>query len=303
MRTEEDMRAPAEGIYSGDRNSTKDSLDGLSLDQRDPDYIKSLMPLWEWFYRYYFRVETDGWHHVPETGRVLLVGSHNGGIAAPDMFMCIYDWFRHFPIERPTYGLAHSNVWKIAPALGHSAAKCGAIQAKMEMAIAALQKDAAVLVYPGGLKDVFRPYSMRHSIHLAGHKGFISLALREEAPIVPVISKGAHETLIVLADFYEQLKQLHEAGMPWLFGIDPEVFPIYLGLPWGLAVGPFPNFPLPSKIHTRICAPITFNRYGDEASHDRDYVDFCYETIENRMQQELDRLVADMPGLNEPLVI
>lgn len=290
-------------IFSRDRNSTKHSLDGLSLDQRNPNYINSIMPIWEWLYRYYFRVETDGWHHIPETGRVLLVGSHNGGIATPDMFMCIYDWFRHFGMSRPAYGLAHPAIWKVAPAIGQQAAQCGAIQAKMKMAIAALQKDAAVLVYPGGAKDVFRPYSMRHSIHLAGHKGFIKLALQEESPIIPIISKGAHETLIVLADFYNLIKQLHEAGMPWLFGVDPEVFPLYLGLPWGLGIGPIPNFPIPSQIHTRICAPITFKRYGRDASHDSDYINLCYEAIQNRMQQELDRLVADKEGLNEPLVL
>ena len=46
--------------------------------------------------------------------------------------------------------------------------------------------------------------------------------------------------------------------MPWLFGIDPEVMPLYLGLPWGLALGPLLNLPLPVRIHTRVCAPIRF---------------------------------------------
>lgn len=101
------------------------------------------------------------------------------------------------------------------------------------MAIAALQRGAAVLVYPGEPEDLWRPHSMRHQIYFAGRKGFIKLALREGVPIVPAISKGAHDTLIILADFYNQLRQLHEWGMPWLLGFDPMVFPIYLGLPWG----------------------------------------------------------------------
>jgi 1-acyl-sn-glycerol-3-phosphate acyltransferase len=118
------------------------------------------------------------------------------------------------------------------------------------------------------------------------------LALREKIPIIPLISHGAHETLIVIGDCYEWVKQLHEWGMPWLFDSDPEVFPIYLGLPWGLAFGPIPNIPLPVSIHTRVCAPIIFDRYGRDAARDRVFVDACYNLVVTRMQQELNRLVA-----------
>ena len=269
--------------------------DGWSLEARDPQAIKSFLPVWEWLYKNYFRVTTDGWHHIPPQGKMLLVGSHNGGLAAPDMFMCMYDWYRRFGTERLTYGLMHPTVWKLSPPIiTQWAAQCGGVMAHPKMAIAALQKDAAVLVYPGGAQDVFRPHHLRHQINFAGRKGFIKLALKAQAPIIPIISEGAHDTLIVLADFYEQLKQLHQQGMPWLFGIDPVVFPVYLGLPWGLGIGPIPDFPLPAKIHTRICKPIIFERGGREAASDRAYVDACYQQVSQQMQLELDRLVQDV---------
>ncbi|XTZ10778.1 MAG: glycerol acyltransferase, partial [cyanobacterium endosymbiont of Rhopalodia yunnanensis] len=81
--------------------------------------------------------------------------------------------------------------------------------------------------------------------------------------------------------------------LPWLFNIDPEVFPIYLGLPWGVGIGALPNFPLPVTIHTRVCPPIIFKRYGREAATDRFYVDACYELVRSKMQQHLDQLVID----------
>ena len=60
--------------------SSKQCLDGLSLDQRDPQFIKStLMPIWDWLYHHYFQVTADGWENVPESGKVMIVGSHNGG--------------------------------------------------------------------------------------------------------------------------------------------------------------------------------------------------------------------------------
>ena len=268
-------------------------LNGWSLGQRDPQFIEFCMPLWEWFYRYYFRVQTDGWHHIPDE-QVLFVGSHNGGLVSPDMIMMIYDWFRHFGFQRQIYGLMHPNAWKTNPPVAEGAVKTGAIMAHPKMAIKALQAGASVLVYPGGAQDVFRPHSQRNQIQLAGRKGFIKLALRQQVPIIPAISYGGHDTLIVLGDFYKQAKQLHEWGMPWLLGIDPEVFPIYLGLPWIIGIGPLPNIPLPVQIHTRICPPIHFERYGQKAVRDRAYVDACYHQVVSQMQRELDQLVQDV---------
>ena len=263
---------------------------GWSLKRRNPQVIESLMPLWEWFYRYYFRVSTDGWHYIPQQEKVLLVGSHNGGLAAPDMVMSMYDWFRHFGTQRPVYGLMHRNIWKIDSNMAKLAEQTGAIVAHPQMAIAALRSNASVLVYPGGAQDVFRPHSQRNQINLAGRKGFIKLALREKVPIVPVISHGAHDTLFVLGDIYQTVKQLNQWGMPWLLDIDPEVFPIYLGIPWGLSIGPLPNIPLPAKIHIRVLPPIVFARNGKKASRDRTYVDECYQLVVNKMQQGLDDL-------------
>jgi 1-acyl-sn-glycerol-3-phosphate acyltransferase len=274
-------------------NSKTSRFDGLSLDDRNPEFIKFMLPLWEFLYRYYFRVESDGWEHVPASGKMLVVGSHNGGLVAPDMFMFLYEWFHRYGTERLAYGLMHPTVWKVSPDIASMAVQCGAIQAHPKMAIAALRKNVPVLVYPGGAQDTFRPHYLRDKIYFAGRKGFIKIALREEVPIIPIISHGAHDTLMVLGDFYEQAKQLHELGMPWLFGIDPVVFPVYLGLPWGVGFGPLPHLPLPVQIRTRVCKPIVFEKYGNEVARDRDYVDACFDLVTTKMQQELDCLIGN----------
>ncbi len=268
--------------------------DGWSLDQRDPQFLNRLMAVLECSYRYYFRVKTDGWHHIPPDKPVLFVGSHNGGLASPDTSMMLYDWLRHFGSQRPLYGLMHPNVWTVDPFLSRWGVKAGAIRAHPKMAIAALNQGYSVLVYPGGAKDVFRPYSQRAKIELNGNKAFIKLALRYNVPIIPVISKGAHDTLIVLADIYDYIKPLHEKGLfPWLYRVDPVVFPIYLGLPWIIAFGPLPNIPLPIPLHTRVCAPIAFEWTGKTAERDRTYVNQCYQFVVAQMQEEMDRLFRE----------
>lgn len=264
---------------------------GWSLEERDTRLIQDLLPKWQLAYRYYFRVKTEGWHNIPTQGNALYVGSHNGGLASPDLLMFMVDWFQRFGVETPIYGLMHPKIWLGNPPVSKLATQLGALQAHPKMAVAALQSGANVLVYPGGAEDVFRLHRHRQKIHLAGRKGFIKLALREQVPIVPLVSWGAHDTLIVLADCYEQAKTLNQRGLfPWLLGLDPMVFPIYLGLPWGLAFGPLPNIPMPVQIKTKVCKPIQFDRYGREAAKDGVYVDACYDRVVSEMQDDLNAL-------------
>jgi 1-acyl-sn-glycerol-3-phosphate acyltransferase len=264
---------------------------GWSLNRRDPEFIKAIQPVWGWLYQHYFQVQTIGWEQIP-AGQVLFVGSHNGGMAAPDMFMMLHDWFQRFGTERLVYGLMHAKVWTVYPFLAELAERVGAIPAHPKTALNALDQGASLLVYPGGAQDVFRPFDQRGHIHLAERKGFIKIALQRHLPILPAVSWGAHDTLVVLANLYPWLEQLHQRGMPWLFGIDPEVFPIYLGLPWGLAIGPLPNIPWPHPMITHVGAPIYFDRYGAQAARDRDYVDACYEQVRQQMQRDLNGLIA-----------
>lgn len=258
--------------------------------QRDPQLIRQLMPLWGWLYRHYFRVETSGWEHIPSSGQLMFVGSHNGGLATPDLPMFLYDWFRRFGLERKVYGLAHAKVWDVFPVLSKLAAAVGAIPYYPRHALAVLNDGDSLLVYPGGGQDAFRPHRLRDQIYFEGRTGFLRLAIWYGVPIVPLISWGSHDTLYVIEDCYPTAASLHQRGMPWLFGIDPEVMPIYLGLPWGFSLGPLPNIPLPARIHTRVCAPIRFNRVGHGASRDRVYVQACYRQVVDTMQQELDQL-------------
>lgn len=269
-----------------------DTLTGWSLADRNPQIIEQLLPFYGWLYEYYFRVQTSGWQNIPG-GPVLLIGSHNGGLAAPDMLMMTYDWFRQFGTERLVYGLMEPKIWRFLPPLARLATQVGALQARPQMAIAALEQGASLLIYPGGPQDVFRPYSQRHQINLGHNYGFIKLALQYKIPIIPLISQGAHSTLCVWADLYPQIQQLRQKGMPWPTVIDLEVFPLYWGLPWGLAVGPWPNIPLPLQLHTRVCPPIEFERYGEAASRQHDYVQECHALVSTLMQEQLDQLVRE----------
>ena len=264
-----------------------------ALDKRDPSFIEFLFPFWDWMYNNYFKVKSDGWSNIPKE-KVLLVGSHNGGLSSPDLQMIMYDWYRRFGTERPVYGLMHEKMWEGMPGIAYLVQKLGGIAAHPKVAMQAFEKGASILVFPGGSQDVFRPFSEWDKIQFADRKGFIKLALKESVPIVPIVTVGAHHTLIVLGDLYPVLKQLNNAGMPWPFGIEPEVYPLFIGAPWGLCAGPMLNIPFPVPIYTRVCSPIDLSKEGNQALwNDKEFVDHCYHKVKNEMQQQLDKLIED----------
>ena len=207
--------------------------------------------------------------------------------------MFLFDWFRRFGLNRQVYGLAHARVWQAYPFLADLASRVGAVPYYARNAHRIIEEGHSVLVYPGGGQDAFRPHRHRGEIHFCGRTGFLRLAIWHGLPIVPLISWGSHDTLYVIEDCYPLAKSLHNMGMPWLFDLDPEVMPLYLGLPWGIAVGPLPNVPLPCKIYTRVCPAINLERTGYEASRDKSYVRECYQRVVQLMQAELDQLILD----------
>ncbi len=283
-----ELGATGTGSAGGDAERARRELARF---RRDPQLIQALMPLWSWAHRHYFHVASRGWEHVPRQGPVLFIGSHNGGLAAPDMHMAIYEWYKHQGLERPIRGLAHPKLWRVYPLLAQLAAGTGAIPAHPRLARAALAQGSSLLIYPGGAEEACRPHRQRDRVNLQGRTGFLRLALEFDLPILPLVSWGSHDTLMILEDLYPVARALQRRGwLRWPLGVDPEVLPLYLGLPWGLMLGPIPNLPLPAPIRLSIGAPIQLDRRGVAASRDRRYVQECCQLVEMTMQRQLDQL-------------
>jgi len=152
-----------------------------------------------------------------------------------------------------------------------------------------LRDGAAVLVYPGGDEDTFRPWSQRNRIHLARRTGFIRLALQERVPIVPVVSIGGQETLFIPSDGRALARRL---GLE-RFRI--KALPLVFAPPWLVNPGDFLfHLPLPAKITVECGEPIDFaDRFGDLDPRDPEVIWACYEYVERRMQDILDGLAAE----------
>jgi 1-acyl-sn-glycerol-3-phosphate acyltransferase len=251
------------------------------LDQRDPDYIRDQLPgLWL-LASVYFRADVRGLDRIPPEGPVLLVGNHSGGNLPPDTFVFTLAFCSYFGVERPFYQLAH-NLVVSAPPLGYLR-KFGTVAANHENAQLALKSGAALLVYPGGDYEVFRPSWERNEVDFGGRKGYVKLAREAGVPIVPVASVGGQESALFLNRGQWLAKLLMADKLLRLKSI-----PILLAPPWGLVVSDlFGRFPLPAKIAIEVQEPIDIRDI--EAADDA----VIHDKVTASLQAGVDRLAAE----------
>ena len=81
----------------------------------------------------------------------------------------------------------------------------------------ALDLGSALLVYPGGDHETYRPTWESDKIDFAERTGFIKLALEHGTPIVPVVAIGGQETALFLGQGRDlakilQLERLRAEG-------------------------------------------------------------------------------------------
>ncbi|MCA9599523.1 MAG: 1-acyl-sn-glycerol-3-phosphate acyltransferase [Myxococcales bacterium] len=252
------------------------------IDDRDPDFVDLACDLFEVVGERYFRWEVHGVHHVPAKGAALLVGSHNGGIITIDSLLTIAAIRNQYGVERAVHPLAHDVLFQ-DERVRELSIRFGTLRAGQAGAAAALQAGRLVLVYPGSDYDSTRPFRDRHRIELGGRTGFLELALRERVPIVPVVSVGTHEQLIVLTRGDRLAKLL---GLKKLFRAD--VMPIALALPWGISSGLLPYFPLPAQTTIAFGEPLSWPDLGPEHAKEPAVLARCYREVEQRLQRELD---------------
>jgi 1-acyl-sn-glycerol-3-phosphate acyltransferase len=252
-----------------------------NLDQRDADYIREQLPgLWL-LASLYFRADVRGLDRIPTEGPILMVGNHSGGNLPPDTFVFTLAFCSYFGVERPFYQLAHNLVVSM-PGLG-SLRKFGTVAANHDNATMALKSGAALLVYPGGDYEVFRPSWKRHEVDFGGRKGYVRLAREAGVPIVPIASVGGQEAALFLDRGQWLAKLLMVDKLARLKSV-----PILLAPPWGLAVSDMvPRLPLPTKIAIEVQEPISIEDITDKDD------DAINDEVLASLQAGGDRLAAE----------
>jgi len=254
--------------------------------QFDPDFMRKILPFM-WRMSRYFDAEVRGLERVPD-GPVLLVGNHSGGFLTPDTTAFFDAWYRKFGLERPLVGLALDAAFAI-PGFAKLMRRIGEIPATMANAGRALDAGAAVLVYPGGDYEVYRPWTERNRIEFNGHVGFIRLALAHGVPVVPVVGHGAHDSTIILTRGEDLARALR------FDRVRMHIFPLLWQVPWGLSPMALMGIPLPAKVTLHVEEPLDWSRFRPEDADDVRVLKECYEEITGVMQARLTQLAEENP--------
>jgi 1-acyl-sn-glycerol-3-phosphate acyltransferase len=238
----------------------------------DPVYESRLRPVLDFLYKYYFRVETRGIHHVPADGRAILVANHSGVLPYDGMIVRTAVR-REQPSAREVRWLAEDFIFHL-PFLGAFMNRIGAVRACQENAERLLRQERAVLVFPEGIKGMGKLFSERYKLQRFGRGGFIKLALRTQAPIIPVSIVGAEEASPMLY----RIEYLTQAfGLPFV--------PVTPTFPF---LGPLGLVPAPTKWVVEFGAPIDLEGHGAEAAEDALLVNRLTERVRATIQKTVD---------------
>lgn len=196
----------------------------------DIDYLQAAAAPVLWLYRKYFRVEAFGLEHVPDEGRVLIVGNHSGQLpfdAAMVEMACLIDK------DPPRAVRALVDKWvPTLPFVSTIFARCGQVVGTPENCRRLLAADEALLVFPEGTRGLNKPFSERYTLKDFG-LGFVRLALESRAPIVPVGVVGAEEQAPGVFDLKPIARLLAFPHFP----ITPTVLPFPLPVRYRLWFG------------------------------------------------------------------
>jgi len=246
---------------------------------KNKNLIRLLYNLYEFGYNYYFKVEVKGKENFPYRGPALLVGNHEGAIVSPSMLMTVLAWYKEQGTKKTLFSFAHNAFFKI-PYLSSSMEELGAILNNQEDINKVFKDKGFILTYPGGAKEAFKETHLKYKVNFYNHKGFIRLAIREKVPLIPVVTIGGHDTLLILSSGESISKSLK---LNKLLGLD--VLPLSFSLPWGIGLGPFlPYIPFPTKIKVYFGKPIHLNKDTTE----KRVIDQYYTKVVRIMQKMLD---------------
>jgi 1-acyl-sn-glycerol-3-phosphate acyltransferase len=274
---EERNKLPLEFVWQRWRKlAMRDRSDVVDEFGRDPNVAARVDPLLEFLYKTYFRVETRGLGHIPDEGRALIVANHSGTLPY-DGAMIMHAVKQEHRARRAVRPLVEDFVFHF-PYLGTLMNRIGGVRACQENAERLLVQDQLVAVFPEGIKGIGKLFRERYQLQRFGRGGFVKLALKCDAPIIPTAVVGAEEIHPMVSKVTWLAKSF---GIPYL--------PVTPTFPF---LGPVGLIPLPTKWFIAFGEPLYFNaEYGAEGANDRILVNKLAEQVRVRIQEMIDGLL------------
>ncbi|HUL58984.1 MAG TPA: lysophospholipid acyltransferase family protein [Anaeromyxobacteraceae bacterium] len=229
-----------------------------------------------WFYRgaylpvaralsMYHRMTVEG--AAPPVGPAIFVTLHGAGYFVLDLVLAGYHlaWKAYHERGAPSVPFrivaAQSKIERALPGLPTVKQHFGIIDTSEASCLAVLERGEQLLVTPGGMREA-QPSRSFYRLRWEGRYGFVRLALKTGAPIVPMAVVGGAEA--------------------------------YPGLRWG-KLSLWSPVPLPARLTLALGEPIAVAKAPD-AAHDLAVVKPIQERAWRETQALYDRLLARRKG-------
>jgi 1-acyl-sn-glycerol-3-phosphate acyltransferase len=258
------------------RDDLREQLPGVEPERTVTDWgrserVEGLVDrvLYDFLYRYWFRVEVEGLENVPDEGGALLLANHSGAVP-PDGAMVAKAIKEEHPRPRPVHILAARRL-SGTPGVGMLQMKLGRVPghpANIRRLLA--DEHQLLLAFPEGKAATAKPLKERYRLRPFDGGRLVQEALRAGAAIVPVAVVGAEEALPVLPRI-SRSRLL--ARLP-----NPPVVP---------------PLPLPAKFRIRFLEPVPAEGLRRGSWEQRSVVEALTEGIRALIQENLLELVAE----------
>jgi 1-acyl-sn-glycerol-3-phosphate acyltransferase len=197
----------------------------------DPVLAARMAPLFELLYRKYFQVRAIGLEKIPFSGAVVLACNHAGPVPWDGVILKTAMQIEDCP-RRDLRWLVGDDILRL-PFLGPFLRCIGAVSTSRKTAEQVLSAGEVLAVFPEDLGAGGGTENDGDAGERLGSTGYIEVALRAAAPLLPVAMVSADDSYPLL----DKVKELHALlGLPFS--------PLLQRLPW---LDPSGLFPLPGR--------------------------------------------------------
>ncbi|MCP5162005.1 MAG: acyltransferase family protein [Hahellaceae bacterium] len=191
------------------------------------DTNQIVFSLYRAIYNRYFRVEANGVEKVPSRGPVLIIANHSGQLPIDGTLIGYSIATRDKSPRLPRAMI--ERFFPTVPFVGNFLNQVGAVLGDPANCAKMLENGEAVIVFPEGVRGSGKLYKDRYQLQRFGN-GFMHLAMKYNATIVPVGVVGCEETIPAIANIKPLAKLL---GVPYVPIALPVIFPAKVILNFG----------------------------------------------------------------------
>jgi len=145
----------------------------------------------------YHNYKINGLEQIPNNTGFILISNHS--FLAYDMIFFMKSYYKD--TGKFVRALTDHSIFKI-PILRTLFLQLGIVDGTMKNSSKILKNNYGLVIYPGGAKEAMKPSTEKYQLRWQGRYGFIKLAIKNNVPIIPIISKGNDDIFKVYYDGY-----------------------------------------------------------------------------------------------------